>query len=733
MEALLVRYGYALLFLGVAVEGEAFLLAGAFLAHRGILNLPLVILIAVVSNCTADQLYYGLARTRGYKWLEARFGEHPRYKGLMARMGRLADWLLLFSRYAFGFRILIPAICGALRMPVLRFSILNIIAGIIWAVPTALVGYFLGDAAEKILAGTQKYEIWVVSALLVAAVIIILVRHLRHAEWIEDLQVSDLHKLVPIFIGLMGVINLVSAMWPRSAAALQLVQSWLPLEVTQRSRPLMLFAGIALLQVMRNLSRRKELAWYVAVTALTVSLLTHITRGFDLQHSLVASLLLAYLLIYRRRYYARSDPGSLKAGFALAPVLAVTIFAYGHIGLKHRQEHFLWYAGATPTTEAIRSGILVIEPQVDPLTPQAGRFLGSLQIAGWMGRFYLLLMLLRPVVMRNRLEASPDAVSKVFDEHSRHGLSAFAVQSDKHHLLVSGGRGLAAYAVRGSVALSCGDPLSEDGDFELSVRDFLEHCHKNGWTPCIYEAAEERLPVYHGMGLRSLKMAEEAIVDLGGFSLAGGKRANVRAMVNKVQKSGMVVERYHRSPTPVPAYDEQLEEISQEWLAEKHMGEMGFTLGRFSLDSLAATPVFIARIGDRIEAFCTWLPYRKGTACMLDLMRKRSDAPAGTMDILIAHSLLSLKGSGVATASLANAPLANSAEPHGALERGVALLFENMNAFYGYKNLYMFKKKFAPTWEGRYLIYPKGADLPRVAYALTAVHSSGGLLQMIRR
>jgi phosphatidylglycerol lysyltransferase len=72
-------------------------------------------------------------------------------------------------------------------------------------------------------------------------------------------------------------------------------------------------------------------------------------------------------------------------------------------------------------------------------------------------------------------------------------------------------------------------------------------------------------------------------------------------------------------------------------------------------------------------------------------------------------------------------------EPHGTLDRGVALIFENMNSFYGYKNLFQFKKKFAPRWEGRYLIYPKGADLPRVAYALIGVHSSGGLFQLLFR
>ena len=84
-------------------------------------------------------------------------------------------------------------------------------------------------------------------------------------------------------------------------------------------------------------------------------------------------------------------------------------------------------------------------------------------------------------------------------------------------------------------------------------------------------------------------------------------------------------------------------------------------------------------------------------------------------------------------ASLANAPLANVGEPRGGLEKGVALLFENLNAVYGYKNLFQFKKKFAPIWEGRHLAYPGSGALPEVAYALTRVHGGSDLRQLIFR
>jgi lysylphosphatidylglycerol synthetase-like protein (DUF2156 family) len=331
------------------------------------------------------------------------------------------------------------------------------------------------------------------------------------------------------------------------------------------------------------------------------------------------------------------------------------------------------------------------------------------------------------------MEAPRERVQAIFLDHSQHALSAFAVQEDKHHLLLAGQRGLIAYATRGSVAITCGDPLAPEELFQESVLGFLEFAQKSGWTPCFYEVAEVRLPTYHALGLRSLKIAEEALIDLPTFSLSGNHRANLRAMVNKVTKTGMEVLRYSRGNQPVPGIDEQLEEISEEWLAEKHLGELGFTLGRFSLEAITDIPVFMARSGELIEAFCSWLPYRGGKAVVLDLMRRRKAAPSGTMDSLIAHSLLQLKSAGIAQASLANAPLANVGEPKRPLDRGVALLFENMNAFYGYKNLFRFKKKFAPRWEGRYMVYPAGIDLPSVAVALTSLHSSRGLFRSLVR
>jgi len=735
MEMLLLKYGYALLFAGVLVEGEAVLLVASVLAQRGFFAWPAVLVVAVAANTLADLAYFGLARRRGRGWLEARYGGHPWFQRLMDLMSRRGPLLLLASRFAYGLRIAIPAACGALGMGTPAFVATDLLAGLLWAAVLTAIGYSVGGAVEPLLARVQGYEMAAVAGLLVAvlvgAAVVFGYRHLRALAKEGRLGAADLHRLVPLLIGFVGVLNLATACWPRSAARVATLESWLPLEVVQRSRPLMLFSGLALLHVARSLARRKTLAHRVAALALGVSCVSHLGHGLSLHHSIVAGLLLAYLWVYRRRFQARADPQSARQALLMAPVLGALVLVYGFVGLRGLETQFAWDPGNTPLLEAARSGLLIGDAGVLPTTPHAARFLGSLEIAGWLARAYLLVLLLRPVIARTRLEAPAEVVQRAFRNWARCSLASFAVEGDKHHLLVAGGRGLVAYAVRGGVALAAGDPLCSKTELAESVHAYLEHCRSNGWIPCIYEASQEALPVYRAQGLSAFKMAEEAVIDLRSFSLAGGKRATLRAMVHKVTKQGLTVTAYDRASGPDPVIDAELEEISREWLLGKRQGEMGFTVTRFSLDALGGVRVFLCKEGERVVAFCSWRPYRGDRAVVLDLMRKGQAAVSGAMDLLLACSLQHLRDLGLEEASLANAPLANVNAPSGFLERLTALLFERMNAFYGYKSLFQFKKKFAPRWEGRYLVYPGQVDLPRVAYAMARVHGALGLRHLL--
>jgi lysylphosphatidylglycerol synthetase-like protein (DUF2156 family)/membrane protein DedA with SNARE-associated domain len=681
LELLLLKYGYLILFLGVVVEGEAFLIAGSFLASRGYFNLATVTLVALAANALSAQFYYTAARVRGRRWFESRFQGNSPYRSIINWVGRRTNWLLLMSRFLFGFRIVIPAACGAFGMPVARFVLLNVIAGLLWAVPTALAGYYFGESVGDWFRNAREYTL--VFAIVVAAgiALFLAVRHIQRFRSIfQDLEWSDLHNTIPFVMGLMGTVNIVSAIWPNSEKLIGQLQDWLPLEVSQGSRMLMLFTGFALLQVSRNLARRKQLAWYVAVIALSVSLLLHFASGYDVQNSLIAAMLLTYLFYFRRRFFTRTDPASLRKGLMATPLLLLIVFSYAVTGFAATHQEFEWAPQANPLTEALRIGILIVQPQVVPLTRYAALFLSSIQVAAWMARLYILVLLLRPVILRKRLEAPAEDIKRIFQLYGTEPVAAFAVQPDKHHLLVAHKQALVAYATKGSTALACGDPIASDENFSEAVKDYLEHCGRHGWTSCVYLAAERRLPIYQSLKLQSVKVAEEAIIDLNSIASAGDT------------SHAYAVHRYDRWENADALIDEQLEEVTEDWLEKRHLREMSFTLGRFSLEQLEQNPVFI--FGDRhyVEAFCAWLPYQAGRAVVLDLVRQRRTAPPGTVLQLLTHALEMLRDMGFQEASLNDSVLDRSE-----IER------------------------FSPRWEAQYLVHPRGANLAKITKALTAI------------
>jgi phosphatidylglycerol lysyltransferase len=695
MEFLLLKYGYLIMFLGIFLEGEAFLLAAAFLCNRGYFRLPLVVLVAVAANTLGGQFYYLAARVRGRQWFENRFGNSPRFRRVLTWMNNYGNWVLLLSRFAFGFRIVIPAACGAFGMAQSRFFVINLAAGLIWAIPTALVGYYFGTGFDVLVRRVSRFATEGVALAFLLLAIYLAYHHWRKVmATFQRLEWSDLHGLFPFVIGATGVLNFVSALLPRQDAALDELQEWLPLEVTQESRTLMLFAGIVLLQVARSLARRKQTGWYVAVIALSISLMLHFTGGFDLQHSLVAGSLLFYLIYFRRRFYARSDPASMQRAFIAAPLLTLMVYMYAAMGLDATQHQFRWFGGARPFGEAFRAGVLILEPHVVPLNKYASRFLDSIQVAGWLSRVYILVLLLRPVVLRDRQEAPKEAVQRLFAMFGGHSTCAFAIQPDKHHLLLAEGRGLSAFATAGAVAIACGDPMSSAEDFSGVVTEFTNHCVRHGWTPSLYLCSEDKLPVYHSLGFASQAAAEEAIINFGSW--------DAERFAHEPGPETTVL-RYDRSVSTDLYLDEQLEEVTEDWLETRHIGEMGFTIGHFSIESLSDGPVFVLKKRQRIEAFCGWLPYRNGTAMVLDLMRQRHSAPPYAAQMLVAESLRLLKESGIMEVSLSTVPVRPSGEEVVVpVDRDLVAVFQ-------------------PRWENRYIVYPRGAALARINYALQRV------------
>ena len=163
----LVQYGYAILFFGTIVEGDATLLSASFLAHRGYFRLVAVVVLAAAATTMANQFYFWISRTRGKALLESKATQDPRYARLESWVRRRGVLLLLLSRFFYGLRTAIPAVCGAVGMPPLTFFVTNLAGAILWSLLFGLAGYLGGHALALLLDDIRRHE-WFVALLLLS-------------------------------------------------------------------------------------------------------------------------------------------------------------------------------------------------------------------------------------------------------------------------------------------------------------------------------------------------------------------------------------------------------------------------------------------------------------------------------------------------------------------------------------------------------------------------------------
>jgi lysylphosphatidylglycerol synthetase-like protein (DUF2156 family) len=279
--------------------------------------------------------------------------------------------------------------------------------------------------------------------------------------------------------------------------------------------------------------------------------------------------------------------------------------------------------------------------------------------------------------------------------------------------------------VRNGTSISLGLPVAPDGLEAEALTEFVSACETAGWTPALLALDEGQRALATAAGFSSLKIGEEAFLDVAEFSTGGKRLANVRHTVTRARKDGVTVMRYDEE-TRTSRRDDQLSAISAAWLAGKGGPELGFTLGRFDLDRLDDQEVYAAvtcegTTEERVVGFVTWLPYEGGDAAVLDLMRRDDPCPPGVMECLIVDSVADFARRGRRTASLGGVPLAATTERTDRVQRLLGWLYEHGGSVYAAKGLFRFKDKFAPRWEPMYLAFPKAADLPRIAMA--ALHA----------
>jgi lysylphosphatidylglycerol synthetase-like protein (DUF2156 family) len=297
------------------------------------------------------------------------------------------------------------------------------------------------------------------------------------------------------------------------------------------------------------------------------------------------------------------------------------------------------------------------------------------------------------------------------------------------------GQSFIAYRVIGGIALTLGPPVGPVSAREASFDEFNRHCTANGWTPCYYSVTQDLNKRATESGWESVQIAQDTILDLEYLTFKGKKFQDIRTAINNAAKAGVHAE-WTSYPTAPLAIQTQIQAISEEWVADKKIPEMAFTLG--SLDELNDPEVRCLLAIDQdhtVHAVSSWLPvYRNGhiVGWTLDFIRRSNTANRGSIEFLIASAALTLKDEGCEFISLSGAPLARApgtgqsitgpAPAQSAIDRLLDRLGTILEPAYGFRSLLAFKAKFQPRYSPLYLLYPDAAALPAIGNAITRAY-----------
>ena len=520
-----------------------------------------------------------------------------------------------------------------------------------------------------------------------------------------------------------GLLGIVSVLVARFRDRPSLFNMPLPFGLYHWSRSLTLLFGFVLAYLSFHLLQRRRAAWGLALGGAILAAIAHVGRGHLWYAALAPATLVVLLLLFRQRFTVRSEPRSIAQGVGLMLLSLFVALAYGTLGfwLLDKKDFGLEFNLAGALLRTLREFSLMGNSDLVAHTRHARWFLDSLDLLGVAAGVFALYSLFRPVAYRQRtLPQQRTLMKSILEQYGGTSLDYFKLWPDKSYFFSTDRRCGIAYKMVGGVALALGDPVGPVEGLEDTTRAFLRFCTDNGWDLAFHQALPGLLPMYHRLGLQSLKIGEEAVVSLEQLVETLKHSKHLRHSRNKFEREGYKLVRY--LPPHDPALLSQLKEVSDEWLQIPGRRERSFSLGRFDLGYLNEFPVAVLREpSGRILAFANEVrSYRPGEAT-IDLMRHRLDAPNGTMDYLFIALMLTLKELGYRTFNLGMAPYAGVGDEPGARleERTAHQLAEHMTRFGSYKGIRDYKAKFEPEWEDRFLIYQGGpVGLVKTAVAL---------------
>ena len=363
------------------------------------------------------------------------------------------------------------------------------------------------------------------------------------------------------------------------------------------------------------------------------------------------------------------------------------------------------FAGTTRSRQASLFLTFLGDPSTIPHTAYARWFLGSLESLSAAVLVLAGLILFRPVAYRLHRRAQELETACLVERYGRSVQDYFKLWPDKSLFIHPSGEAFLAYRVGRRFAIVLGDPVGPRELLPGMVELFEDFAGRMDGAWCFIRRCPNSSPNMRRSGFRRIKVGDEAIVEVSGFSLAGPARKQLRNTVTKLDRLGVRTE-WMIAPLSAETIEEA-RAISQEWLGLPATVN-GSLLSAGSTPPPCQTPLLVARDseGNMLGFVNVVVSFRAGEVTV-DLMRRGSAAPNGLMDYLFVKLIEEAGHRGYDRVNLGMAPMAGfqDGEASGRFERAIHSFFQNHDAGFRFRGLKEWKSKFATGWEPRYAVY----------------------------
>jgi lysyl-tRNA synthetase class 2 len=182
-----------------------------------------------------------------------------------------------------------------------------------------------------------------------------------------------------------------------------------------------------------------------------------------------------------------------------------------------------------------------------------------------------------------RTPPSPAARRVASDLVRAHGadtLAFFKLRADGHYIFSEDRRAFVAYAIENGVLLLSGDPVGPPEAIPGLLGQVRQFADDRGLKLGALGASEGLCPLYEGLGLHTMYVGDEAVVDVSRFSLEGRPIRKVRQSVTRLTKAGYAAE-VHELRALDPSTMERVEEVVE--IGRQGAPERGFSMAMDSL------------------------------------------------------------------------------------------------------------------------------------------------------